>query len=541
MTCFLDFLHCYQAPARLVNAAHPCASPFPPNGWISSWTRLNFLLYVQEDMICVQIILTDTDHKADFHEAEPYHHSLDAARQTPKPQIPLREGVFSLITPLWHRTPALLIKRGREHNSTRSRSHQVHEEVSERLEMSEIERRGGKSLLSSRSCEAEIPPGLQSPPKPSPGLRRHQAPQSGHSSPGPFPALRQEATGQPGSRDDLRLGGRGQGAGGGGENKTAPNESPREKWLFGAPQRRSAGQNSQEGGAGSPARLAACPPVLRPRTHTHTAPPRRRNKTRPRPGRWRPRAPRPAPSGSTWGRGTAPSSPGGRRRRHRRRRCTGGGCSNCRRCGAGPGRRGQALGGPQWAGDGRPRARHHLLLLVLLLLPLGGGARTARFGTASCRVHGAVPARQPPAAVTAQRGTSLWPSGSAGPVPSQLLRTAASPGRALREAELCGAPLYNINIALLLNPKHNAIQLPGRTWTPSQGGALPRPQATAPFPPAVPSRPLPRRSGTTWRRPRCSTALWGAGGPAARGWVRQVPHGVGSAESKKWANNNLQS
>lgn len=51
-------------------------------------------------MICVQIILTDTDHKADFHEAEPYHHSLDAARQTPKPQIPLREGVFSLITPL---------------------------------------------------------------------------------------------------------------------------------------------------------------------------------------------------------------------------------------------------------------------------------------------------------------------------------------------------------------------------------------------------------------------------------------------------------
>lgn len=84
--------------------------------------------------------------------------------------------------------------------------------------MSEIERRGGKSLLSSRSCEAEIPPGLQSPSKPSPGLRRHQAPQSGHSSPGPFPALRQEATGQPGSRDDLRLGGRGQGE----EERTRP-------------------------------------------------------------------------------------------------------------------------------------------------------------------------------------------------------------------------------------------------------------------------------------------------------------------------------
>lgn len=267
MTCFLDFLHCYQAPARLVNAAHPCASPFPPNGWISSWTRLNFLLYVQEDMICVQIILTDTDHKADFHEAEPYHHSLDAARQTPKPQIPLREGVFSLITPLWHRTPALLIKRGREHNSTRSRSHQVHEEVSERLEMSEIERRGGKSLLSSRSCEAEIPPGLQSPPKPSPGLRRHQTPQSGHSSPGPFPALRQEATGQPGSRDDLRLGGRGRGR----EQDRSERKPEGKVTLRGSPApQRGAELPGGRRGVPRPARsLPARPPS--PHSHTHSS------------------------------------------------------------------------------------------------------------------------------------------------------------------------------------------------------------------------------------------------------------------------------
>lgn len=62
---------------------------------------------------------------------------------------------------------------------------------------------------------------------------------------------------------------------------------------------------------------------------------------------------------------------------------TGGGCSYGRRCEAGPGRAGgQALGGPQWAGEGRLRR------------PPPPPSRGRRSASASCRPHLRCPPRE---------------------------------------------------------------------------------------------------------------------------------------------------
>lgn len=135
--------------------------------------------------------------------------------------------------------------------------------------MSEIERRGGKSLLSSRSCEAEIPPGLQSPPKPSRGSAAIRRLRAGIAHRDPFPPSdrRQQVNPAPGTTSGWGAGGRGRGR----EQDRSERKPEGKVTLRGSPApQRGAELPGGRRGVPRPARsLPARPPS--PHSHTHSS------------------------------------------------------------------------------------------------------------------------------------------------------------------------------------------------------------------------------------------------------------------------------